>query len=84
MGFVESRRWAEPTIFRRRRPCLMQIYLTAGYPKLIIGDPYRVVVMMHAIYGEKSYMAIRVLRPWRPTEVTRYDGQTKTTTSNFI
>ena len=74
MGFVNNRRWAEPTVFKKRVR-LMHIYLSAGYPKLIIGDPYRIAVMMRAIYGEKCYMAIRVLRPWKPTEVTRYEAQ---------
>lgn len=75
MGFLDKRRYMEPTVFKKRRFHLMHIYLSAGYPKLIVGDPYRITVMMRAAYGDKSYMAIRTLRPWKPTEVTRYEAQ---------
>ena len=77
MGFVSNRRWAEPTIFKTGRFSLMQIYLTAGYPKLIAGYPHHVVTMMRAVYDDNGLKAVRVLRPWKRTEVTRYVYDTR-------
>lgn len=65
------------------RPRLMQIYLTSGRPELIFGYPSAIAEMMRVMYGYDSLKAVRVLKLWKPTEVTRYDGQTKAT-SAFI
>lgn len=65
------------------QPRLMHIYLTSGRPELIFGYPSAIAEMMWMRYGYDSLKAVRVLKLWKPTEVTRYDGQTKTT-STFI
>ena len=63
------------------RPCLMHIYLTSGRPELIFGYPSAIAQMMWMQYGDDSLKAVRVLKLWKPTEVTRYEGQTKTTSA---
>lgn len=63
------------------RPHLMQIYLTSGRPELIFGYPSAIAEMMRVMYGYDSLKAVRVLKFMKPTEVTRYEGQTKTTSA---
>lgn len=57
------------------RPRLMQIYLTSGRPELIFGYPSAIAQMMWMQYGDDSLKAVRVLKFMKPTEVTRYEGQ---------
>lgn len=66
------------------RPRLMQIYLTSGRPELAFGYPSVIAQTMWVMYGEHGLKAVRILKLWKPTEVTRYNGQTKTTTSTLI
>ena len=63
------------------RPRLMHIYLTSGRPELIFGYPSAIAEMMWVMYGDDGLKALRVLKLWKPTEVTQYDGQTKTTST---
>lgn len=57
------------------RPRLMHIYLTSGRPELIFGYPSAIAEMMRVMYGYDSLKAVRVLKLWKPTEVTRYQAQ---------
>lgn len=44
---------------KTRTICLMQIYLTAGYPRLIFGLYEAAVDRMLELYGPKALMAVR-------------------------
>lgn len=60
------------------QPRLMHIYLAFGRPKLIYGYPSAIALTMWMRYDDAGLQSLRILRFVKPTEVTRYKGQTKT------